>query len=550
MYMLVSIFRNGPLRVQLLKGFTLDGVESSAVAAACERAQLPPAGTQPIRAVVDDRRPRVIWLDTGPMWQHTPSARDRSFAALGQATEWLADATRRLGGTLLPPGIRTEHGRPWREHVVGDRHLLEFGSETEREIAVNLFRQWTAAIIGLTGHAGVGPGAIGREGSRRLAESNDHVPTRYLDAGTRTHLGRLAAILERTEGLTRLSVMDIDPAPPVTMDAIEVRMIDGQALLATTRAHSLLLQAIMLMARRMEREGQRVAPGDRRILERNRALAISSGLDTRTRGSKGSEGPTVAAEAGRLLRIVSTEFPALKPRFDEVAPMVTGLALGGGAGAVRNEIEWWRRIAAIDGHDLPRQAADLVAHAATVGDPLTAHNRSVHASRVGFLEQSWAQTLRVEVPEQGPSAADALAGLPQRPSRQDVVEPLRAALADGTSTIDDVLRGLGRDKGRDIKTNIRRAAGKPVTLDALPQDWWGTPEGKQAANRARQTGLLVMKIDMAEMDDRDLDLATDQLIRASPAGLAAMRLHRARYKAKDTPRNVREIVIVSTGGGS
>ena len=68
--MLVQVYRYGPSRQRIVKGYVIDGaskpVSSQLRALKCH---------QSIQLRFDVRAPNAVWLDTGMVWLHTAAAR-------------------------------------------------------------------------------------------------------------------------------------------------------------------------------------------------------------------------------------------------------------------------------------------------------------------------------------------------------------------------------------------------------------------------------------------------------------------------------------------
>src|SRR5205823_1712999 len=101
----------------------------------------------------------------------------------------------------------------------------------------------------------------------------------YLASASQTHLSRVRDSLRRDEGVSRLELMDINPIGlPDLIPNVAVRCLDAQILPATVLAHAILVQALAMRARLLEREGRRVPAVAQHVLDRNRSRAISTGL--------------------------------------------------------------------------------------------------------------------------------------------------------------------------------------------------------------------------------------------------------------------------------
>ncbi|MEV4638078.1 hypothetical protein AB0J80_12075 [Actinoplanes sp. NPDC049548] len=546
--MLVSFSRTGPLRHRILKGFVVAADDPATVIAAvvARRPDL-----SPLRLYTNDRMPGAIWLDTGMLWLTDPVARTRLRQTLASGAATLAATVRAAGGRLVPGGWLGARGRA--DWLCPDLHAVETITDVQREICANLLRAWAPELIALTGQASFGGDRVHGAGSRRLADSGEHLSTRYLASASPRHLGRVRDSLRRDEGVSRLELMDVNPAGLAdTVPNVAVRCIDAQLLPTTVLAHALLVQALAVEARKLERDGRRVPAVPQAVLDRNRSRAISAGLaatfdplqdrsDKARRGRSDRarpDGPVPARErALALLEQVVPQLRAMRVMPDELAPVAFGLTLAGThASAVRKESDLLRRWAQ-DGADLDR--AEFFGDATWLErDHVTATNTQAYPGATALARSYWANRLRP-----APRRASAPPS-PRRPSTDELfakvgderlsAREVTAALADyarggGTADLLPALRKLPGDQAKAIRRTLRPGRASTRQSAAVPPDW----EGDQAAEAKRLAGkdgraLLTVKLPAAQRDAAVA--AARHHVRRPPDGLAVLLLTNAAYR--------------------
>lgn len=377
--MLVALYRSGPLRQRLAKGYTVvsrsggqadDQLRARASITARLLSQPPRLPVLPTGSALvlrgGERSPATLWIDTGRVVLHDPATRSTVAAALAEAVAVVAEQVGRAGGLLMPSGWSAGGAGDPALRMCADLHSLEVIGDVQRELTCNLVREYSPALIALTGRQLHGPDGVSTRGSARLSKATDQVATRYIASFSPRHLDRVRAGLRRSERLARLEAMDVNPLGEPGLDAhddVTLRLFDAQVSVSSAMAHALLAQAISMRVRDLEREGQRVRSAAQPMLERNRSQAVAHGLAAefdvarRTDTGKGggrSTGSRPArsrpAPAGRPVpagRAVSDMLRELLPYFrqldataDELAQLFLGLELTGGptgASFVRNE---------------------------------------------------------------------------------------------------------------------------------------------------------------------------------------------------------------------
>ncbi|MEU2711911.1 hypothetical protein [Streptomyces sp. NPDC007205] len=306
---------------------------------------MPAVGGEPIRLEQHSRHQELLQLVTPMSWLGTRGARREGFDALARAVDTVATAATQAGGLLTAPGLSLDGS------VVpldGDTHWLEATDPVEQEVLCNLLRRHSPLLIAIAGRGSFVPGGRrDRIGSRWLADSREHLAARFLASVSQRHLYRVQAELRRRDGISHLDRMDV--APVVGDGTVLVRCLDAQVSLAETRAHVLLLSALALRARALVKEGRREGHVPQRLLEENRARAISDGLraglaedrrprdrdrdrhDQPARNQNPQERKVPARQAVRvLLDDLVPEFSRLDATPEEILPLLCLVELPGG----------------------------------------------------------------------------------------------------------------------------------------------------------------------------------------------------------------------------
>lgn len=449
--MLLSVYRNGPLRNGLGKGYILVADDPARVRAAASRTSGLRAALDQYRMQIrgDQRQPFGVWIDTGPIWLVNPEERARLRSALADVTAELARAVADNGGLLLPSAAQAAARDRW-SWLCEDRHSVEVSNQRQREICSNLFRRWVPELIALSGRAAFGPSLAERRGSRRLADIADQVPTRYIASASTLHLERVREALRRDEGVSGLEVMDINPLGDdhSQLPSVAVHCIDAQAFPATTISHALVLQALAMQARRREKEGGRIPATRAELLDRNRSRAVAWGLSARleqdtdrpgresqvSRRPAGAPSRTGAEQIESLIRELLPELRAMEVTAAEIMPLVGGVALRGYyPDAVRTENDLFANWRLSGKRDLKDSAihAMLGSRDMLAADQITQANMEMMPGGIAVVEDYWSEMLR----------------------RRDLRDALHA---DGRSARSDK-RGQGRN-GRPVAPGVRSSA--------------------------------------------------------------------------------------------
>ncbi|GIF43531.1 KH domain-containing protein [Actinoplanes xinjiangensis] len=374
--MLVNVFRDGPLRHLLRKGYVVHAGDPAAVVQELldRRPALPTLGGTALRLHTDATRPGLLWIDTGPVWISDPTRRSALRTALAEATAVLAQATAKHGGALVPAATVTSRDQDW---LCEDRHGAEVIGDAHREVTANLLRRYVPELIALTGRSAPGQ----NHGSQRLADAADRLPARFIDSAQPLHLLRVTNIPRR----------DVDPigGSDPRMDSVEVGCIDAQVFPAQAVAHAVLIHALAVKARRMARTGRRVARDPQQVHDRDRSAAIAWGLAAELSG----DCRPAALRVRTMIRDLVPELRMMEVTADELMPLIGGLTLhaAGHREAARTENDLLPR--------RPGGQETLLSDATVLAmDHLTAANRQLAPGGLRTVRDHWASLLTDAAP--------------------------------------------------------------------------------------------------------------------------------------------------------
>ncbi|MFE0002796.1 hypothetical protein [[Kitasatospora] papulosa] len=584
---LVALYRSAPLRQRISKGYSVyvpghgRGAEELVGSLLAGPPPLPagPSG-QPHTVRGSARARAALWVDTGRVSLHDPATRARTAEALAVSVARVAADVRRRGGLLLPTG--------WQQQpdplagLCADLHSAEVLNPVQREVFTNLVREHTASLIALGGRQLYGPGGVAPGGSARLSRSFDQVSTRYLDSCAPEHLERVRTRLRQEERVGRLEVMDVSPLGMPEAQAgedVTVRLFDAQVTVAGTLAHALLVQALSMWSRDLERTGRRVRQVPQFLLEQNRARAVAHGLaaELRVDQTRRTEEPPRTQSAGRAVRTLLSELlPYLRQldaTTDELAPLFLGVEMAGSAAAsgfVRNEndlLAHWHR------EDRTALAPERLAQGLASPDWLTADHCGASNRAVGH--GSWAaarvwltdrlagpapqpdrrhEAQRDRRPESrrepgrpAPLTADQLLDRLARPDlpAPEVMDALRSyCRAGGTLDLTRPLRSRGRDEARALRRVLRPRAGQRVRCEKPPVSW-DDATATRALRAAGEQGVALMHWDLPAQDRARVREALRGMGRA-PGGVRTVLLNDTNYTAReDERRGTVEVLLVA-----
>ncbi|MFD9769819.1 hypothetical protein ACFWXE_05785 [[Kitasatospora] papulosa] len=592
---LVALYRSAPLRQRISKGYSVyvpghgRGAEELVGSLLAGPPPLPagPSG-QPHTVRGSARARAALWVDTGRVSLHDPATRARTAEALAVSVARVAADVRRRGGLLLPTG--------WQQQpdplagLCADLHSAEVLNPVQREVFTNLVREHTASLIALGGRQLYGPGGVAPGGSARLSRSFDQVSTRYLDSCAPEHLERVRTRLRQEERVGRLEVMDVSPLGIPEAHAgedVTVRLFDAQVTVAGTLAHALLVQALSMWSRDLERTGRRVRQVPQFLLEQNRARAVAHGLaaELRVDQTRRTEEPPRTQSAGRAVRTLLSELlPYLRQldaTTDELAPLFLGVEMAGSAAAsgfVRNEndlLAHWHR------EDRTALAPERLAQGLATPDWLTADHCGASNKAVGH--GSWAaarvwltdrlagpapqpdrrheaqpdrrheaQRDRREPGRPAPLTADQLLDRLARPDlpAPEVMDALRSyCRAGGTLDLTRPLRSRGRDEARALRRVLRPRAGQRVRCEKPPVSW-DDATATRALRAAGEQGVALMHWDLPAQDRARVREALRGMGRA-PGGVRTVLLTDTNYTAReDEKRGTVEVLLVAPREGT
>ncbi|MEU3455014.1 hypothetical protein ABZ671_15645 [Micromonospora sp. NPDC006766] len=598
--MLVSLYRTGPMRHRIVKGFVVAAADAARVVGSLDAVagHLPghPDGRFTLRR--DQRAPGVVWLDTGMVWLIDQDSRDALRRALAEATVGLAEAVRARGGRLVPGGWLGAAGGP--DWLCADVHAVEVVTDTQRELCSNLFRRWVPELVALSGHAAFGGRRVERGGSRRLADARDHLSTRYLASAGAAHLDRVRASLRRDEGVSRLELMDVNPVGlPDPVPNVVVRCLDAQILPATVIAQAILVQAIAMRARLMERDGRRVPAVDQNLLDRNRSRAISGGLgamfdgetdDRRPAGRAGrdrrpdrrgpdrresdrhdsgrretdkSDGVPARERVLALVEDLTRELQAMRVQAEEIAPIVLGLTMAGSHPlAVRSEDDLLARWAG-GGSDL--DASDFFADPAWLDtDQVSVTNEAAYRGAAAMARHYWAKRLRpaprstpdkhrpdranqTERTERGMSAGLLLNLLgTEEFGAEQVTEALATYVrGGGAPDLTKELRKLPNEQAKALRRTLRPPRPLIRETSSVPKDWSAGPAA-EVLRLATKEGRALLSLKIPADQRPQAIAAVRQQLHRPPPDLALLLLTDASFRDPKGASLVRvELLVLS-----
>ncbi|MFJ2567029.1 hypothetical protein ACIO02_29525 [Streptomyces sp. NPDC087568] len=592
---LVALSRSGPLRQRIAKGYSVyvpeprpgRGAAELVAALLAAPPSLPPGPAGPPFALRGSARtPAALWVDTGRVSLHGPETREHVAGVLAGAVAQVAAEVRRKGGLLLPTGWQQQPDPT--AGLCADLHSAEVLGPVQRELFGNLVREHTAPLIALTGRQLYGPGGVSPGGSARLSRSVDQVSTRYIESYAPEHLERVRTRLRQEERLSRLEAMDVNPLGEPEAGAegdVTLRLFDAQVTVATTLAHALLVQALSMWSRDLERTGRRVRQVPQPLIEQDRARAVAHGLaaELHVEQGKRGDGPAKPRSAGRallgLLYELMPYFRQLDATVDELAPLLIGMELAGSATAsafVRNENDLLARWRADDASAL---APERLAQGVATPDWLTADHMS--AANQAIARGSWAAARiwltervtgpssprpRQEAPPEGgrsnagrsnagqpgtgrsaPLTADQLLDLVGKPDIRvpEVLEALRSyCLTRGALDLTRPLRTRGRDEARALRRALRPRAGQRVRCEE-PLSSWDDGAADRAVRMAGEQGVALLHWDLPAQDRPRVREGLRSVGRA-PDGMRHVLLTDTTYTGSgDERRGTVEVLLVA-----
>ncbi len=576
--MLVQVYRCGPSRHRIVKGYTLAEVSPELVA---ER--LGARGPTSISVRANTRNPHAVWLDTGMVWLHTAVARNHCLAELNDAILLLAEVAKQAGGALLPSAVRPNQTQPWSRFLCGDQHFLETLDPTEAEVFCNLIRIHTPLLIACSGRPGVDSGGVESLGSRRLSDSREHFAPQYLASVAPTHLERVAQCLRRDVGVTRLSVLDVNPLgdPEDAVPNVELRFNDAQMLLSSVRAQAILYQALLLKARRLARDGRRVGYFDQRLLERNRARAVTKGLQSSfeqessrssKKGSRQRQGEKInKIQSGDsmlldLLDNLQTELQVLEVEFAEIAPLILGSSLRQrGLAGLRTESDLFRATHEKWSGDESKFMQYVTSLFLTSNshqiDPVRHWNEHQFPQAAQLVRRSWAQLLRYSQSQANSSSRKSTPNSPFNGSAQTLVDELQALGRKPTPTqaatcLDTYVQiGASTNLYRELQSlsradqqGVRKWLTPPRKLQLRSKTHkaiWGDATAGAALDLAREHGVCLVSIFADQHQEKVLTESVDRFRSDAPEGFNAFLFtyRRFNHEVSGKPRIEIELLV-------
>lgn len=529
------------------------------------------------RLDVDPERPSLIWFNTGFKWMGARDERDKVFAALRTDIALAATILSQYGLRLLPNGLCARPSKGQRSHLCGDFHSIQTNTDAEKEIFCNLIREHSATLIAISGKSVFSDFGQGRVASARLQSSNRHYAARYFASVSERHIGKVAKELRRHDGISRLDLLDVAPfAEGEEGGAPIVRLIDGQATLEYARAHAILLQAIMLRARRMAREGRRVGNIPQRIISGNRSKAIMRGV----RAGISKEKPKTKGKDQRerfnqntleafvdLLDDLTYELKTLDVAIEELGGLAQGIQLRSkGCAAIRTENDFFAylsKVAISDTNAPTKEFSALFDNFYLADHPIYETNVRSFPSENSELAELWDRALNSTVRvyrdkknfkhNKNDKSGNRVRRHSPAKEERDHRQKLSVKLSDfkdaeaqtGQTSLTSLVRnlcrrnsfdfsrslhGCDRDEVRQIKKLVRQNCKSYEKYSAGAVDW-GSGVLSQVVSQLREEEYSLISFDLPEKEYSTLGLNPKQITRERPTGFGAAVFHSAKYKA-------------------
>lgn len=342
--MLTRLYRYGPAKQTVIKGYVVNGENALAIIRETVKSAPFQIGNTVFNLRTFPRYPKAIYIDSGAKWLYNRAARDEFWREFAYAATHIAEKIKTLGGVLLPNAIRPSSDKLWRDYLCDDIHILQTSDDLETAVFCNLLRNNLPSLIALTGNAGATGNQAHGIGSRRLLEGIQQYTPHHLISATPAYLKRVQECLRNDFGVQDLNFLDIYPFLNESGKAVSVvlRFNDGQTMLSTVRAQAILYQALFISARKRAREAYIPSPVDYKILIRNRARAIAKGIQAKFEPEPLRENhqhynrrlPKKQFPYRRAFEVLlqifedlQNELQTLEVEYDEIAPIILGLTL-------------------------------------------------------------------------------------------------------------------------------------------------------------------------------------------------------------------------------
>lgn len=586
--MLIQLYRFGPTKQRIQKGFIVsESISNGEIKQTLSNLSLPFGEIR-----LDENRKRIFWIDTGMVWLHTARAREECFRQLNESVRKVSSALNRIGGMLIPSGVRSSDNFSWDDVLCGDRHFLKIDDPVEKEVASNLLRLHVPTIIAYSGKAGLRQNGLERIGSRRLLLSQEHYAARYLASLSPKHLERVKQGLRRDDGVSQLSYLDINPLgdPLSTETSIELRFIDSQALLSSVRAQAILIQALFIKARRLVRDGRRVGDPDQKYLERNRARAIAKAMQARfekepdrqdlrknkTRHYR-NEKQFVSVDAIwlELLESLQQEFQVLEVEYSEIAPLVLGSSLNQmGFAGLRNENDLYQAMSKAQNWNREDWLSQITPYSAESkghqSSPLQSLNETRYPQPSQLVRRWWTLALRYDpkqktrvkpynhTPKPHPSppdranlnlASQQLAESIEKIGKQPTNAELITFLQNFRQTADtnEVSRGLSKipyQNAQPVRNAFRslKCQFKLYNLD----DAWKDSGTRKATDCVQHHGISLLSFVVPQDQEARAQSVLDQLQKSKPDNLDIYIFSHWKFNEKRSGKKLLKIEMILT----
>ena len=582
---LLQLYRFGPADHRLRKGYVIAGPEPARVQREIAK-RLQNDGLFPTSSM--ERRPRALWIDTGFFTAHNAKARRTTADTLARSVAAAADEAIRHGASIQAAGLAVpKTGERWEQSLCGDIHYLECLQSETMEVLTNRLRELSPLLIAVGARGALGNSGLVRNGSERFIRSSDHIAAQWFASVSDAHVDRVLRQMRIEKGISRDDLLDVRPTSLDGRPVVEVRCIDAQIFPTTSLSHSIFLQAVSLAAQRHASRGRRVGHLPQRMVDRNRARAVASGLDAsfeiespvnKKRGvstgkrRKGTEMPA------RLL--LSQELQNLLPEFRslEVEP-IEYFALSApttrrarSAQLVRTENEMVRALLASDSDPGVRDSFQKILTSAPhlKKEALVEYNRECNLLEP--LISTWGRTLDPRTTEsghktagssqvdakrggskpnkgerqrRGPSNAqkqlvDSLGGLPIEGRARAIREALTLFTEAGGTSLSGSFKLMSRDQAKEVRKALRPDKRHQLKADARDVSTWSSSVLKNATEIAINRGRSSVRVEAEEK--RVLDSLSTRLVAAAPSDVLVFVL--SRWNGSDSKMGMFELLLV------
>lgn len=337
----------------------------------------------------------TISVASGLRWLGDFDSRQRLFDKFAAVQSDLAALVKKSGGILHPTSISLGTASASTQGQA-DAYRFLCADETEQAIFCQVLREAVPMFIVAFGRAAISDAGLEGPHSSRILSGLVSAARNWPNT-SREHLNRMEKFYRVELGLTSLAHLEIRPGIDERgAPFVETTALDGQVWLSTTRAASIILQALFLRARRLARDGKASSWTKQETFERNRSRAAAEGPYSLLDPS-GKAGNRLWLE---LLLNLRQEFRVLETRYEEIECVILGAflnLLGHPAPQSENDILRMRLAAAQKtGRPVSQVLSELLSDARAT--PLQDDNRLRHGEVANDLQQWWGEWLSSDRP--------------------------------------------------------------------------------------------------------------------------------------------------------